>query len=178
MNEGDITSTLRVLDDTRQIVNVLNLYGLAIDSHRYEMFDQVFAPDVQADYNPPVGWKDRDGIRRDMESFHRPLDGCLHRISNHQVIVDGDRANSICYVKVHLIRGGDFFEMAGFYDDEFARTAEGWRIKRRYYRGSWWSGNPNVVGGPPGFVFDPVVQTLRHAVGAGKVSYLKALAGS
>jgi hypothetical protein len=176
MNDAELARTVRVLEDTRQIVNVLNLYGLAIDSHRYELFDQVFAPDVQADYNPPIGWSDRDGIRQGMESAHAPLDGCLHRISNHQVIVDGDRANSICYVKVRLLRGDDRFEMAGFYDDEFARTAEGWRIKRRYYRGSWWSGNPNVVGGPPGFVFDPVVQTLRHAAAAGKVSYLKGLA--
>jgi hypothetical protein len=176
MDDRDLAQTVRVLDDTRQIISALNLYALAIDGHRYELFDQVFAADVQADYNPPTGWSDREGIRRDMESFHRPLDGCLHRITNHQVSVNGDRANSICYVKVRLLRGVDFFEMGGFYDDEFARTAEGWRIKRRFYRGSWWKGNPSVIGGPPDFVFTPVVQTLRHAIDADKVSYLKSLA--
>jgi hypothetical protein len=175
MSVGDLERMVRVLDDTRQIVAALNLYGLAIDSHRYELFDQVFAPDVHADYNPPVGWTDRDGIKRDMESFHAPLDGCLHRITNHQVTVDGDRANSICYVKVRLLRGDDSFEMGGFYDDQFERRPEGWRIKQRYYRGSWWQGNPNVVGGPPGFVFEPIVQTLRQAGEAGKVAYLQAL---
>jgi SnoaL-like domain len=176
MNDHDLAQTVRRLDDTRQIINALNVYALAIDGHRYELFDQVFAPDVYADYNPPVAWTDRESIRRDMEAFHLPLDGCLHRITNHQVTVDGDRANSICYVKVHLVRGDDFYDMHGFYDDEFARTSEGWRIKRRYYRGSWWSGNPRVLGGPPDFVFVPEVKTLRHSIDADKVSYIKALA--
>ena len=178
MNDADLAQTVRVIDDTRQIINALNLYALAIDSNRYELFDQVFAPDVQADYNPPIGWSDREGLRRDMKSAHAPLDGCLHRITNHQVRVDGDRANSICDVKVRAFRGDDCFEMGGFYDDEFARTAQGWRIKRRFYRGSWWKGNPKVLGGVADFVFYPVVQPLRHAAEADKVSYLKALAKS
>jgi hypothetical protein len=173
--DSDVARKVQVLDDTRQIVNALNLYGLAIDSHRYELFEQVFAPDLHADYNPPIVWRSRDEITRDMEAHHAPLDGCLHRITNHQVQVDGDRAKSICYVKVRLLRGGSAFEMGGFYDDAFARLPEGWRIKRRFYRGSWWNGDPVVVGGPPGFVFKPVVQTLRHAAEAGRVAYLDAL---
>jgi hypothetical protein len=176
MNDRDLAQTVRLIDDTRQIINALNLYALAIDSHRYELFDQVFAPDVQADYTPPAGWTDREGIRRDMRIAHTPLDGCLHRITNHQVRVHGDRANSICYVKVRLLKGDDFFEMGGFYDDDFARTAQGWLIKRRHYRGSWWKGNPRVLGGLESFVFDPTVQTLRHSAEADEVSYLKALA--
>lgn len=175
MNDADLAQTVKMIDDTRQIINALNLYALAIDSNRYELFDQVFAADVKADYNPPIGWSDLESIRRDMKSAHAPLDGCLHRITNHQVRVNGDSANSICYVKVRVFRGEVSFEMGGFYDDEFVRTAQGWRIKRRFYRGSWWKGDPKVLGGVSDHVFEPFVQPLRDAAAADKVSYLKAL---
>jgi hypothetical protein len=175
MSDADLARTVRVLDDTRRIVNALNLYGLAIDTHRYELFDQVFAPDVRADYNPPIAWTDRESLKNGMELYHEPLDGSMHRITNHQVQVDGDRANSLSYVKVRLLRGDDFFESGGVYDDEFQRLPEGWRIKTRFYRGSWWLGNPGVLSEGDGIAFEPFIKTLRHTVRDGEVRYLKRL---
>jgi hypothetical protein len=177
MASGDIDNVVRVLDDTRQIINVLNLYGLTIDTQRWELFDQVFMPDVVADYTPPAYFPDREAIRKSMADFHAPLDGSQHTITNHQVIVNGDRASSISYVIVRLVRGDDFFQAGGFYDDTFIRSPAGWRIIKRSYRGNWWRGNPNV-GGHPGFAehFEPKNCTLRKASDADEVSYLKALA--
>jgi hypothetical protein len=167
---SDLERTVRILDDTRQIIQLLNLYGLIIDSQRYELFEQVFAPDVQADYNPPVFFRNRQELTQTMADFHASLDGSLHRITNHQVLVDGDRASSMSYVVVRLLQGPDYFQMAGYYDDDWSRASEGWRIVRRLFRGSWWEGNPKVGGG-----LEPYVTTLRHATEADQVRYLQAL---
>jgi hypothetical protein len=175
MSSDDLAATVKALEDTRQIVRALNLYGLAIDSHRYEFFAEVFAPDVQADYNPPIGWSDCESLARDMKAFHAPLDGSLHRITNHQVMLDGDRANSISYVDVRLVKGADEFGMGGFYDDTFERRPEGWRIKKRFYRGSWWHGNPRILADTSGFVFEPITETLRQTHAEGRVAFLTAL---
>ena len=34
--------------DRTEIVQVLNLYGFALDSHQFELFDLVFTEDVRA----------------------------------------------------------------------------------------------------------------------------------
>ena len=174
MSNSDFNQMVQVLDDTRQIVNALNLYGLAIDTHRYELFDQVFAKEIEADYNPPVFYRSLEEIKSHMEQFHASLDGSQHNITNHQVIVNGDRALSISYVVVRLVKGRGYFQMGCFYDDSWIRTPEGWRIKTRFCRGNFWEGDPGVGGEvAPGALLEPLIHTLRRAGEAGEVSYLK-----
>jgi hypothetical protein len=168
--DDELRRTIRIVDDTRRIIQLLNLYGLAIDTQRYELFDQVFTPDLQADYNPPVAFDSREAIKQTMRDFHITLDGSLHRITNHQVTVDGDRASAISYVVVRLLKAPDYFQMAGFYDDGLVRTTDGWRIARRLFRGSWWEGSTGLFGG-----LTPYVATLRQAADAGQVAYLGGL---
>jgi hypothetical protein len=111
-----------------------------------------------------------------MADFHEPLDGSQHTITNHQVIVDGDKATTICYVTVRLIQGERYFQQGGFYSDEFVRTPAGWRIEKRFYRGNWWEGTSNIGGAThfdEGFV--PQNESLRRSSDADLVPYLHAL---
>ena len=59
---------------------------------------------------------------------HEGLDASQHTVANHQVIVDGDRANAIAYVVARLIRnvpegGVNYWEFGGWYDDSLVRIA-------------------------------------------------------
>jgi hypothetical protein len=166
----DTERLLRELDDRAQIIQGLNLYGLAIDAQQYDLFDRVFAEDFVGDYNPPAYFRSRAEVKQVMYDFHIDLDGSLHRITNHQVLLDGDRASSMSYVLVRLLKGADHCEMAGFYDDQWVRKAEGWRIQKRKFRGSWASGSEAMWGDYP-----PKNVTLLHAREAGEVAYIKAL---
>jgi hypothetical protein len=42
--------------DIGAITQLLNLYGLAVDSQRWELFDQIFATDMAADYGATSHW--------------------------------------------------------------------------------------------------------------------------
>ena len=70
-------------------------------------------------------------------------------MTNHQVRVDGDTAGCRCYLVGQHVKkgtqGGDNFIMAGVYEDELARTADGWRITHRTLTIHWTDGNPAVV---------------------------------
>jgi ketosteroid isomerase-like protein len=62
-----------------------------------------------------------------------PNDANFHIPSNMQVDVDGDRATAFSRF-FFIIRGGDGAPvpaLAGAYRDEFVRTTDGWRIKKR-----------------------------------------------
>ena len=42
--------------DTQSIVNVINLYGFAVDTQCWSLFDRIFTPDVDADFSASAHW--------------------------------------------------------------------------------------------------------------------------
>ena len=164
-------------NDTTEIVNVINLYALAVDATRWDLFERIFTRDVEVNALPNGHWSDLASLRQKWAEFHDPLDGSTHTFTNHNVVVNGAKAHALSYVTVRLMRqmpqGDSFYESGGWYDDQLVRTADGWRIKARTYGGNWWRGNP-AVGGQG---FDPTLRPLRHAAAAGELTLLKALEG-
>ncbi|HTQ16556.1 nuclear transport factor 2 family protein [Mycobacterium sp.] len=158
------------------ITQLVNLYGLAVDSQRWELFDRIFDTDVNADYGPTSHWTDLAQLKADFAAFHDPFDSTQHSMSTHVVHVDGDRAHSFCNGGWRLVRraaGSDpLWDRTGWYDDTLARTADGWRITRRICRITWWTGNPLVNGTIPGVSFDLTTTVLRHEADAGRVGVL------
>jgi SnoaL-like domain len=144
------------------------------------LFDRLFTRDADVDYGPTMKWKDLETFKRDFATFHGPLDGTQHTITNHQVVVDGDKANSMAYGIWRLIRhvpqgGGNTWLGGGWYDDAWTRTPQGWRVSKRVCRVAWWEGNPRVGDTIPGTHFEQNIVTIRSEAAAGKVAYLTAL---
>jgi hypothetical protein len=167
-------------NDHNQIVNVLNLYAFAVDTLCWDLFDRVFTPDIQADYYPGSKISGLETMKKEFALAHTDLDASQHTVGNHQVIVNGDRANALSYVIARLIRnvpegGGSHWDFGGWYDDCLIRTGSGWRIQQRVCRGNWWEGNPRVAEVVPGAVFRPDVTLLRRYAQAGESAYLKAV---
>jgi hypothetical protein len=168
--------------DESEIISIINLYALAIDTQRWDLFDRVFTEGVAADYDGSAQWNDLATFKSDFAAYHDPFDGTQHTMTNHQVAVHGDRATAITYGHWRLIRkgldGGDFWEGNGWYNDRLVRTGPGWRIKDRVCRIIWWGGNPRVNETVPGVKFDLHSTSLRREAGAGKVWYLDAIAAT
>jgi hypothetical protein len=170
-------------DDVCEIINGLNLYAFAVDTLQWDLFDKVFTPDVQADYLGH-GWTDLESWKHDFDVQHRALETSQHTVTNHQVVVDGDRATATSYAHARLIRtvpeGGDnFWECGAWYDDVLVRTPAGWRISKRVCRVNWWTGNPRVSAPRPGGSFSGREPTLmRDVAEAGELRYLDAVRSS
>jgi hypothetical protein len=167
-------------EDVVAIINVINLYPLAVDTLRWDLFDQIFTPDIQANFGGAAGWADLASLKRDFETIHRPFEATLHVTTNHQVIVNADRANCISYVHGRFIRqvpvGGSMFESAGWYDDLLIRTDKGWRIKTRSCRSVWSGGNPVVLQTMPGITGEQKLDSLSREAAAGNIAHLIAWA--
>ena len=157
----------------------MNLYGLAVDSQRWELFDRIFADDVDADYGPTSHWTDRARFISEFAAFHEPFDSTQHTMSTHVVHVDADCAHSFCNGGWRLVRkaagGNPLWDGTGWYDDTLARTRDGWRITRRVCRITWWTGNPLVNETIPGVRFDLATSVLRSEAAAGRVGILNAV---
>ena len=71
--------------------------------------------------------------------------------------------------------GGEFFENAGWYDDVFVRTAEGWKIKHRVSRSNWWGGNLRVLMTDANTSEGMPLTTTRQQCDAGTLMFYKAV---
>ncbi|MGB8363118.1 MAG: nuclear transport factor 2 family protein [Rhizomicrobium sp.] len=166
-------------DDVIEIINLINLYPVAVDTLRLDIFDRIFTEDIQTDFGGPAGWNDLASLKRDFEIIHRPFEATLHVTTNHQIVVSGDRANCISYVHGRFIRqvpqGGNMFESCGWYDDRLVRTPKGWRIKVRSCRTVWCGGNPVVLQTMPGVSGEQKLDSLSREAAAGRIAHLSAL---
>ena len=167
------------MDAHDQIIQVVNLYGLAVDTQRWDLFDQVFTEHVDADFGPGVHWTDLARFKADFAAFHDPFDATQHVMTNHNVRVQGEVAHALTYGAWRLVRkaavGGPLWDGTGWYDDELVLGHAGWRIRKRVCRVVWWTGNPRVKETLPGVVFEDIRDALRSEGAAGRLGFLNAV---
>jgi len=166
-------------DQATIVSSLVNLYGLAIDTQRWDLFDEIFTEDVFANYSESATWRDLATFKRDFAAYHDPFDGTQHTMTNIQWRFAGDTARAVTYGHWRLVRygvpGGDFWEGQGWYEDELVRRDAGWRIRHRVCRIIWWGGNPNVNETTPGVKFELGVTSLRREADEGRFKFLSAL---
>jgi hypothetical protein len=166
--------------DKAAIIEVLNLYGFALDAHQWDLFDRVFTDDVVAEFGPAgAAWTGLANFKRSFAQFHDRLDNHQHTMMGQLVKVDGDKAYAFSYGNWLLVRDaateGSTWTGTGWYDDELVRTEHGWRIRHRVCRLVSWTGNPSVPEPDQEHRPDMETNVLRQHADAGKIGYLKAI---
>uniref|UniRef100_A0AAU3GYT7 Nuclear transport factor 2 family protein n=1 Tax=Streptomyces sp. NBC_01401 TaxID=2903854 RepID=A0AAU3GYT7_9ACTN len=80
----------------------------------------------------------RTGVDAILAVMQDHLGGCgptQHLLGNTRVVIEGDRAQSLSYARIHHVGAGSmrgrFFECMGEYDDRWVRTESGWRLSHR-----------------------------------------------
>jgi 3-phenylpropionate/cinnamic acid dioxygenase small subunit len=141
---------LRALQDKQEIAELCYRYGLTLDSHDWIGFATLFTSDANAFYLDMPPCRGYQAIEDTCRAALAPMSATQHLISNVVVRLDGDRAESTCYLQAQHVKtgtaGGDNFIIAGRYDDQLVRTPDGWRIRERRLQAMWTAGNPAVVG--------------------------------
>ena len=125
----------REISDRFEIQQLLIDYSTAIDTRRFDDLDLVFTPDAYIDYRAMGGI---DGSFPDVKAWLAQVlpnfPAYAHMLGNFNIRIDGDSASSrtICFNP--MVLGGDQNQILFcglWYDDEFIRTPEGWRMSRR-----------------------------------------------
>jgi hypothetical protein len=165
-------------EDVTEVIGIINLYALAVDTRRFDLFDRVFTNDIKADFGGEAQWNDLPSLKRDFTASHEAFDATQHITTNHQVVVNSDQAYALSYVNARFIRrmpeGGTLTQSYGWYDDSLIRTDEGWKISKRVCRAIWATDSPLA---PPSRFGTPVLQTyaLSQEAASGNISYLDKL---
>lgn len=123
------------MSDRDDIIDMLVRYATGIDRRDWPLFRTVFTTDCVLDYGDIGTWHGVDAVTEFMDQAHAMAGHTMHRLTNHAITLDGDTAIARTYVD-GLIMAADNasgVNAIGFYDDELARTTDGWRIARRKF---------------------------------------------
>jgi 3-phenylpropionate/cinnamic acid dioxygenase small subunit len=121
--------------DKFDIAEVLVRYATGIDRRDWDLFRSCFTDDVIAEYDGVDTWTSVDAITEFMIGAHADMGHTMHQLSNLAIEVVGDAATTRCYVDGILMAsdGQSGLNVHGFYDDQFVRMPQGWRIARRRF---------------------------------------------
>jgi SnoaL-like domain len=123
------------ISDRFEIQQLLIDYSTAIDQRRFDDLDRVFTPDAYIDYRAMGGIDGRyPEVKAWLAQVLPNFPAYAHMLGNFDVRIDGDSASSrtICFNP--MVLGGDTGQILFcglWYDDEFVRTPDGWRMSRR-----------------------------------------------
>jgi hypothetical protein len=126
--------SLAEISDRLEIQQLLVDYSTAIDSRRFDDLDRVFTPDAHIDYTELGGIA---GTFPDVKAWLAEVlpnfPAYFHMLGNFDIRLAGDTASSrtILFNPMQLGDDGRVMFCGLWYDDEFVRTGEGWRMTKR-----------------------------------------------
>ena len=119
-------------DDRTVIVELLAEFATATDDRDWARIAGLLTDDCRA-----YGAHGPHAVVRRMQDHLGGVGPTQHLLGNHRVTVDGDRACSRTYGRVHHVGAGPMhgssYECMGEYDDRWIRTDAGWRLSRRSF---------------------------------------------
>ena len=90
---------------TESIANILGLYSIALDSHSWDLFDEIFTPDVETIHPGNLHWRGLAPLKADFIKAHNGVAGHHHFLGPPQILVKGDRAFALTACALHLLEG-------------------------------------------------------------------------
>jgi ketosteroid isomerase-like protein len=134
-----MTLSAQEISDRFEIEELPVRYCYAIDRRDWDAYRSVYTEDAVID---DVSAGEGNTVDEMVEFLSRALERVVliqHAISTSQVEIDGDtaRATTICHCPVVLDRGDgrtEMFFQGLWYEDDLARTPDGWKIAKRAER--------------------------------------------
>jgi ketosteroid isomerase-like protein len=122
------------LADVEALRRLTHEYSRAVDSARLDDIVDLFTDDAEwdtSDFGMEVV-RGKAGVREFFAGLIRNTRHRSHLAVNHMFDVDGDIASGTVYLHaVVVLPEGRRDESVGFYTDDYVRTVQGWKFRRR-----------------------------------------------
>ncbi|MGH3674448.1 MAG: nuclear transport factor 2 family protein [Mycobacterium sp.] len=128
--------SLEEISDRLELQQLLIGYSEAIDRRQFDELDAIFTPDAYIDYRATGGIDGRYPQIKPWlaEVLPKYFSSYAHMLGLPVIRLDGDSATARTFCFNPMVLKGDkpsTMQIGLWYDDEFVRTADGWRMSRR-----------------------------------------------
>lgn len=148
-----IEASLKWLVDRTQISDLLYSFASALDSKDWKRYTENYAdngyielPDPQSAVGGTFILRKENMLELVPKSLGRYA-ATHHMSTNHQITIDGERADSRSYLQAVHVSGKptDHWTAGGWYDCSYVRTGQGWRFARVKLTAVWLAGDVGII---------------------------------
>jgi hypothetical protein len=124
------------MSDRLELQDLLIRYSEAIDRREFNELDAIFVPDAYIDYRDTGGIDGQYPQIKEWlaETLPTYFERNAHMLGLPAIKLTGDTATARTFCFNPMVLKGEkpkVMQVGVWYDDEFVRTADGWRISRR-----------------------------------------------
>jgi len=124
------------MSDRLELQDLLIRYSEAIDRRAFDELDAIFVPDAYIDYRDTGGIDGQYPQIKEWlaETLPTYFERNAHMLGLPAIKLAGDTATARTFCFNPMVLKGEkpkVMQVGVWYDDEFVRTADGWRISRR-----------------------------------------------
>jgi hypothetical protein len=124
------------MSDRLELQDLLIRYSEAIDRREFDELDAIFVPDAYIDYRDTGGIDGQYPQIKEWlaETLPTYFERNAHMLGLPAIKLAGDTATARTFCFNPMVLKGEkpkVMQVGVWYDDEFVRTADGWRISRR-----------------------------------------------
>jgi SnoaL-like domain len=124
------------MSDRLELQDLLIRYSEAIDRREFDELDAIFVPDAYIDYRDTGGIDGQYPQIKEWlaETLPTYFERNAHMLGLPAIKLAGDTAAARTFCFNPMVLKGEkpkVMQVGVWYDDEFVRTADGWRISRR-----------------------------------------------
>lgn len=135
--------------DRIAIIETANKIGILSDRRDWEAVKNCFTEQVEFDYTSlnggePTRVPAATQVQQWADFFSSTFKNTQHLIGSHAVTLNGNTANAIAHFQAHhtyLDASKTAWLLAGTYDYEFVRLADGWKVQKMKMTALWETGN-------------------------------------
>lgn len=135
-----------------ELTETVNKMFYAVDEHKWQLLEEVFAPDVLIDYSSmtgnPAEIMKRETIISVWRSFLPGFEKTHHQTGNFIIEINEENARVICYGTAHHFlkndSGSNLWVVAGTYDLGLMRMGANWKIGSLTFNYKFMDGNLNL----------------------------------
>jgi hypothetical protein len=128
----DLEARIRRLEDRAEIEDLVLKYFLAADDDDWETLGWTFAEDGSFSAGAFPGGSDRQAVVKFIQTDRQNMGVTVHTQNTTLLtFADDDHASGVVGAHLELARGGTTVFGAVRYYDDYVRTEDGWKIKKR-----------------------------------------------
>ncbi|MBD2534655.1 nuclear transport factor 2 family protein [Nostoc flagelliforme FACHB-838] len=144
------TATLQKLVDRTEIIDAVNIIGMGADLRDWKACRAAFADKVFTDYTSLNGGTSNTVVADTLvagwaDFFSKTFKATQHMITNHAVIVNGDKATCTSNFRAHHVyldgKSGKTWTLGGFYNHGLTRINGHWKVTQMKMTWTYEEGN-------------------------------------
>ena len=142
MTLEELAARVQVLEDIEAIKKLKARYCAAADQRDEDAFVGCFTADATWDGGDFGRYQGQEAIREFFRSIPNALSYAVHYVMNPQIEVDGERATGRWYLlePCTMLEGGEQAVWgAAFYEEEYVKTEDGWKMSNLILAPTFWS---------------------------------------